>query len=619
MRMSITTKLVGAFTIVAIIASGAGVYQMTQLSAIDREYRTLTEVTDRASADTIELESLAAQKNAALWGYYVFMNSDYSSEYRDRRQQLDAKVQELLTYITDESDKNLIEQLNSLNSAYDKVAMDGLSYIAQGRSSDALVLLANTGEPMVKEILPKTRELRAKYVEKAAAEKKAVAARAQQAMLIGYGSFAVALVLALAVGVYLALSTSRPIKGMVSAVRRLAAGDLTVDELKVRGSDEVADMAGAFNQMVRSLRQLLEGVERSTDAVLAATRSLSESAEQSARGVGGAAVVAGEVARGADQQNAAADEMRRTMDELRQTIGQIAAGAGQTAGEVQQASELLSEMVASIEGVAASAGQVAQGAHHAAGTARSGAEVVQRTARGMGQVREAVGESAQRMKELEKLSAQVGDITRVISEIAGQTSLLSLNAAIEAARAGEHGRGFAVVADAVRQLSEQSASSAKEIAGLISSMQACTAQAVKAMSRGLTEVESGTGLAADAGGALEQIVQVAQEAATQVGSIAEAAQAVRTHAANVVRAFDSVAAVTEESTAASEEMAAGANQVSAATERVAGISQENVGAAEAVSAAMTQLDTNTAQVAAAAGELERVAAGLKAQVSRFKL
>jgi methyl-accepting chemotaxis protein len=619
MRISITTKLVAGFAFVAVIASGTGVYQMTQLRTIDHDYDHLTGVIDAANADTIELESLTTQKNADLWGYYVFSNLDYATDYRSKRTLLEAKVDELLAYLPDENDKETVKELRNLVAAYDNMAENAMAMISSGLRDEALVLLGQTGEPMIKQILPKAQGLRAKYVDLAASEKVAVEERTQRAILIGYVSFAAALGAAVIVGIYIAVTLSRPIKRAAAAARRLADGDLRTNDLKVKGTDELAEMTLAFNQMVQNLRQLLDGVGQSTDAVLLATRSLSESAEQSARGVGGAAVVAGEVAEGAQQQNQAADEMRRTMEELKQTIGQIAAGAGQTAQEVQQASKMLSEMVAGIDEVAGGAESVADRANQAAATAREGAEVVGRTAAGMGQVQQAVGESARRMQELERLSGQVGDITRVISEIAGQTSLLSLNAAIEAARAGEQGRGFAVVADAVRDLAEQSAGSAKEIAGLISAMQACTVEAVRAMNRGLAEVGRGTALAADAGAALDHIVQVSEEAAMQVGTIAGSARAVRTTAASVVQAFDAVAAVTEQSTAATEEMAAGANQVTAATERVAEVSQQNVGAAGAVSAAMTELDASTGRVAAAAEELERVAEALQAQMARFQL
>jgi len=162
-------------------------------------------------------------------------------------------------------------------------------------------------------------------------------------------------------------------------------------------------------------------------------------------------------------------------------------------------------------------------------------------------IRESVNLSADTIRQLEQRTLDIGGIVTLIKEIAEQTNLLALNAAIEAARAGEAGRGFAVGADEVRKLAERTRRATADIGGMIDGVQSQAEQAVRTMETGMTDMEDGLRLAAEAASDKREIEEVVERLFVTISQIASS-----THAyGDRVEAISSAALAMREATLAS--------------------------------------------------------------------
>lgn len=232
--------------------------------------------------------------------------------------------------------------------------------------------------------------------------------QASRGLLVAFAG--ISLGLGLILSFVIARGFSQPLSDAVTALEKVASGDLTAD-LDIDTNDEVGRMASALNRALANLRSTLKEV--TDDAINASSASQQLAAAAQA------------IAGGAQEQAASLEETSASLEEITATVRQSADNARQ-------------------------ASQLASGSKEAA-------------EQGQGVVSNAVTA----MAEINAASAKISDIISTIDEIAFQTNLLAVNAAVEAARAGEEGRGFAVVAAEVRSLAQRSAEAAKEIKGLI--------------------------------------------------------------------------------------------------------------------------------------------------------
>lgn len=320
---------------------------------------------------------------------------------------------------------------------------------------------------------------------------------------------------------------AKPLNRLIDLVKDIATGDgdLTKRVNLVRG-DEIGSLAGWFDTFLDKLHGIIRDVSGSTREVASAATEIAASAEE------------------------------------------MAAGLTRQEQQTSQVAAAVEEMNATVSEVAKKSVQASEAAKASSSDATSGFSVVEQTVTEMNTIAEEVGRSANAVAELGAKGEQIGQIIEVINDIADQTNLLALNAAIEAARAGEHGRGFAVVADEVRKLAERTTKATEEVARSIREIQDGTVGAVQLIEAGSQRVTKGVTLANGAGQALGRITQSSDGLTGMVQSIAAATEQQSAAAEEISRSVEQIAVVTRESSEGAGQASQAAAQLSVQAERL---------------------------------------------------
>ena len=166
-----------------------------------------------------------------------------------------------------------------------------------------------------------------------------------------------------------------------------------------------------------------------------------------------------------------------------------------------------------------------------------------------------------RVAELSKAAARIGDVVELINTIAGQTNLLALNATIEAARAGEAGRGFAVVASEVKALAEQTAKATGEIGQQITSIQGATQESVNAIQAISGTIERLSEIASTIAAAVEEQGAATQEISRNVQQAAQGTQQVSSNITDVQRGASETGSASSQVLSAAQSLSSDSNRL----------------------------------------------------------
>ncbi len=390
----------------------------------------------------------------------------------------------------------------------------------------------------------------------------------------------------------LARSIGRPLKAAVMMLKDIAEGegDLTA-RLEVKGGDEIGQMASYFNLSLEKIGKLVLEIKEQAGVLTGIGFELSSNMNETAASVNEISANIESIKNQTVNQSASVVETKATMDRITENVGKLNALVERQSASVEQSSSAIEEMLASI-------GSVTQGL-------AKNAENVRELAAASEEGRTDLGAVSESIREVARESEGLLEIAEVIQAIAGQTNLLSMNAAIEAAHAGEAGKGFAVVADEIRKLAESSADQSKTVS-------ASLARIKDAMDR----INASTGV----------VLRKFEDIDSKIRTVAEREQVIRnamdeqsSGSKEILTAIGELNEITGQVKSGSDEMLAGSREVILESANLGRIAEEVAGGMNEMAAGVGQITVAMNRVNDIGRENKESIDALVAEVGKFKV
>ena len=379
---------------------------------------------------------------------------------------------------------------------------------------------------------------------------KVVTDQAQDIKQLTVGLVILAVLVVLAIGILIAAGIQNNMKRISRRFGDVAKGDLTV-QVSATGRDEFRNLAGSAADMIEHTKKLVHKVQNATGQLETSSMEVEEISGVIDEYSKGITKAINDINEGMSRQSVHAQECVAKTDVLSEEIQGVGAVVEKVGALVDQTEEMINQGMEMVKLLGSRASETTQ-------------------------MTETVGESIRALKqETEMINGFVG----IITDISGQTNLLSLNASIEAARAGEAGRGFSVVAEEIRKLADDSAKAAAEIRTRVESIGGQTMESVKSAEQARRMVDLQTE-------SVEQVVDIFRKMQEQMNllvtglkQIVESMEKADSERSEAVTAVKNISDIIEETAGNAETVKDAAENLLAKVEdlnRTAGTLGENM-------------------------------------------
>lgn len=379
------------------------------------------------------------------------------------------------------------------------------------------------------------------------------------------GAVMVVLLIAIAVVVLVSISIVKAVKKAQEAIDNLAKGNLayTVDSVILNRKDEIGDMGRGVKECIISLRDIVCGIQEHSREVLASGDNLETVATRSS-------------------QNAA---------EIAHAVDDISQGAVSQAEEIEDANTKINDMGQIIEQIVESIANLNEISAGMQDNGRQASQIIGELSKSNDRTVDAIQSVARTVEATDESVKKISEAVEMITSVAEQTNLLSLNASIEAARAGEAGKGFAVVASEIQKLSEESNSSAQRITTII------------------------MGLAEDSKNSMEMMTEVKKILQEQQEKLDVTKQQFEQVTSGILTSRENTVSVNNQARECDDSR----ESVVGIIQNLSAISRENAASAEETTSTMQDLNETMERLSESSKELKKLAVSLDQSTHFFSL